>query len=110
MGWPVAASQSRAVLSQLPVSDGLAVGAERHGTDSTLMLHGRPDGLAGGRVPEPRRLVHAAGEDGLAVGAERHRSDSVLVLHRQADGLAGGRVPEPRRVVALPVSTPCRRG
>ena len=62
MGLPVAASQSRAVLSRLPVSDGLAVGAEGHGTDRALVRQGLADGLAGGGVPEPRRLVRAPGE------------------------------------------------
>ena len=62
MGWPVAASQSRAVLSSLPVSDGLAVGAERHGPDPALMRQRLAEGLAGRRVPEPRRLVAAPGE------------------------------------------------
>jgi hypothetical protein len=32
-------------------------------------------GLAGGRVPEPRRAVGAAGQDGAAVGAEGHGID-----------------------------------
>ena len=40
----MAASQSRAVLSSLPVSDGLAVGAERHGIDRALMRQGGPRG------------------------------------------------------------------
>ena len=56
MGWPVAASQSRAVLSA-PGEHGLAVGAERHGVDPASMRQGWADGPAGRRVPEPRRLV-----------------------------------------------------
>ena len=57
MGLPVAASQSRAVLSLAAGEDGLAVRAERHRLDRALVGQGRPDGLAGGGVPEPRRLV-----------------------------------------------------
>ena len=37
--------QSRAVLSLAPGHDGLAVGAEGHGHDRVLVLHGRPMGL-----------------------------------------------------------------
>ena len=43
-GWPVAASQSRAVLSQLPVSMVLPSGLKRHGVDPALVLQGRPSG------------------------------------------------------------------
>ena len=57
MGLPVAASQSRAVLVPTAGEDGLAVRAERHGRDRVLVPQGRADGLAGGGVPEPRRLV-----------------------------------------------------
>ncbi len=60
---------------------------------------GRSDGLAGGRVPEPRRLVGAAGDEDLAVGAIRHGKDRALMAQGLADGLTGGRVPEPRRAI-----------
>ena len=99
MGWPVAASQSRAVLSSLPVRTVLPSGLNATACDRALVRQGRPDGLAGGGVPEPRRLVLAAGEDGLAVGAERHGHDRALVRQGRPDGLAGGGVPEPRRLV-----------
>ena len=71
MGLPVAASQSRAVMSSLPVSTALPSGLNAT-ADTRLVLQWWPDGLAGGGVPEPRRVVMAACEYGLAVGAERH--------------------------------------
>ena len=70
-GWPVSASQSRTVPSLLPVRKVLPSGLNataRPGLDAAWAA----DGLAGGGVPEPRRLVRAPGEDGLAVGAECH--------------------------------------
>ena len=72
MGWLVAASQSRAVLSSLPVRTVLPSGLKATARTAVSMPEGRADGLAGRRVPEPRRPVAAPGEDGLAVGAERH--------------------------------------
>ena len=57
MGLPVAASQSRAVLSELPVRTALPSGLNATADDRVLVRQGWPDGLAGGRVPEPRRLV-----------------------------------------------------
>ena len=57
---PVAASHSRAVSSALAGQDGLAVGAEGHGTDPALVPHGRRRmGLPVGGVPQPRRPVLA---------------------------------------------------
>ena len=95
---PVAASHSRAVLSQAPGEDRLAVRAERHGHHRARMLQGLADGPAGGGVPEPRRLVLAPGEDRLAVGAEGDRAIdrapwektpfSSTSWRRQADRLA----------------------
>ena len=102
MGWPVAASQSRAVLSQLPVRTVLPSGLNATDMHRVRMRQGLADGLAGGGVPEPRRLVPAPGEDGLAVGAERHGPDRARMLQGLAEGLAGGGVPEPRRLVIAP--------
>ena len=59
--------------------DGLAVRAERHGTDKAFMYKGLTDGETGGGVPEPCRLVITSGEDGLAVRAERHGENTVAV-------------------------------
>ena len=59
---------------------GLAVGAEGHGSDLALMLQGWHDGLARGRVPEPRRLVVTPREYGLAVRAERHGDNCAPML------------------------------
>ena len=72
MGRPVAASQSRAVLSSLPVRTALPSGLNATAVTVPWCARGGPMGRPRGRVPEPRRLVIAAGEDGLAVGAERH--------------------------------------
>ena len=65
----------------------LPSGLNATAADRVLMRHGLADGLPVGGVPEPRRLVVAAGEDGLAVGAERHGPDRVLMHHGLADGL-----------------------
>ena len=58
-GWPVAASQSRAVLSSLPVITVLPSGLNATAMDRALMRQGLAEGLARRRVPEPRRLVLA---------------------------------------------------
>ena len=99
MGRPVAASQSRAVLSPLPVRTALPSGLNATAIDRALVRQGRPDGPSRRRVPEPRRLVIAAGEDGLAVRAERHGRDRALVRQGRPDGPSRRRVPEPRRLV-----------
>ncbi len=96
----MAASHTRAVLSSTGGDDASAVGAERGVIHAVLVLHRRCDGLSGGRVPHPRRLVLTGGEDASAVGAERGVIHVILVLHRRRDGLPGGRVPDPRRLVA----------
>ena len=63
-GWPVAASHSRTVLSAAAGGDPRAVGAERHAGHRVRVAGQRlADGLAGGRVPQPHRLVGAAGGD-----------------------------------------------
>src|SRR4051812_41106553 len=51
---------------------GLAVGAEGHSLDGTLVVQGLTDGYTIGGAPEPRRAVLASREHGLAVGAEGH--------------------------------------
>ena len=98
MGWPVAASQSRAVLSSLPVSDGLAVGAERHGSDMALMrqgwAEGRPVAASQSRAVRSELPVRTVLPSGLNATARR-----ALMLQWRADGPAGGGVPEPRRLV-----------
>ncbi len=99
-----ATGQSRAVLSE-PVSTALPSGLYATALDRALVRQGRPDGPPRRRVPEPRRLVMAAGEYGLAVGAVRHGNDPALVKQGRPDRLARRRVPEPRRLVRLPVST-----
>ena len=77
-GWPVAASHSRTVLSALPeairVPSGLNATLD---TASGVAGQRLADGLAGGRVPQPHRLVVTAGDDARAVGAERHAGHRV---------------------------------
>ena len=53
MGRWVAASQSRAVLSLLPVRMVLPSGLNATAMTSPSCADGRSDGLAGGGVPEP---------------------------------------------------------
>ena len=105
MGWPVAASQSRAVLSCAPGEHGLAVGAERHGLDRALMRQGEAEGPARRRVPEPRRLVLAPGEHGLAVGAERHGHDRALMRQGRPRGRPVAASQSRAVLSSLPVST-----
>ncbi len=107
MGLPVAASQSRAVLSQLPVSTVLPSGLNATAQTDPPVHHWWPDGLAGGGVPEPRRLVVAAGEYGLAVGAECHGRDPALVRENglEPDEMAlPGRQVGPGRVLPAEVT------
>ena len=73
MGWPVAASHTRTVVSAPPEAIRCAVGAERHAPHAFCVPgHWLADRLAGGRVPQPHGGVGTAGDDPLAVGAERH--------------------------------------
>ena len=103
MGWPVAASHSRTVLSSLPEARRVPSGlnATLH-TASGVAGQRLADGLAGGRVPQPHRLVGAAGGEARAVGAERHARTPrpVWPVSGWPIGLAGGRVPQPHRAVA----------
>ena len=59
--------------------DGLAVRAEGHGEDRTLMMERLSKWLACCGVPEPCDMVVAAGQNGLAVGAEGRGSNGTLV-------------------------------
>ena len=79
MGWPVAASHTRTVLSTLP--EAMRVPSGLNATLDTRRVAGQrlADGLAGGRVPHPHRVVVAAGDDPRAVGAERHAEHRVRV-------------------------------
>jgi hypothetical protein len=78
-----------------------AVGAERHAVHRAGVAGERvADGLSGGRIPQPHRVVPTAGGEAGAVGAERHTGHQAGVAgQRLADRLAGVRVPQPHRVV-----------
>ena len=66
IGWPVSASHSRTVLSTLPETMRVPVGAERHAGHRVGVAGQRlADRLAGVGVPQPHRLVVAAGDDAL---------------------------------------------
>ena len=100
------ASHSRTVLSSLP--EAMRVPS---GLNATLSPRpcGRsaaaPIGLAGVRVPQPHRVVVAAGGDARAVGAERHAGHRVRVAgQRLAD-----RVGRWRRPTAARCRRHCRR-
>ncbi len=68
-GWPVSASHSRTVLSSLPETMRVPVGAERHAGHRVGVAGERlADGLAGVGVPQPHRVVVTAGGD---AGARR---------------------------------------
>ena len=72
IGLPVAASQSRAVLSSDAVTMRLPSGLNAALYTASVMAFERlADRLAGRGVPDPRRLVLRRGDDALAVGAER---------------------------------------
>ena len=92
-GFPVTASQSRAVRSAL-AGKGRArpSGAEGHGEDRAAVCQRWAHGCGGGGVPEPGGLVVAAGEDGPAVGTEGARPD--VVRERGGQEPAGGGLPE----------------
>ncbi len=72
---PDAASQSRAVLSQLPVRIVRPSGLNFASIDCTRCCIGWPIETAGGGVPEPRPTVEAAGKDLPAVWAEGDAED-----------------------------------
>ena len=69
-------------------------------TASSWPVSGCADRLPGAGVPQPHRVVEAAGGDAGAVGAERHAGHRVGVAgERLADRLPGVGVPQPHRVV-----------
>ncbi len=102
MGRPVAASHSRAVLSQLPVRIVLPSGL--NATEYTMLecARGSPSGRPVAASHSRAVLSSAPGEDRLAVGAERHGEHPVRMLHGLAEWPAGGGVPQPRRLVTAP--------
>ena len=95
---PVAGSHSRAVLSSLAVASSRPSGLNATPRPAVVAGQGA-QALAGGRVPQPRRLVVAGGGEQPPVRAERHAADPAVVAGQGAQALAGGRVPQPRRLV-----------
>ena len=77
--WPVAASHTRAVLSQERGDDPRPVRAERGRADRVLVPAQGQRAPAGGRVPHPRGLVPGRGDDPRPVRAERGRGDPALM-------------------------------
>ncbi len=96
---PVAAFQTRAVLSSLavtmrwPSGENAALSTESVWPSSFRQL------LPSGRVPDPRRLIIARGDDALAVRGERGAVDSVSMAFQLCQQLASGRVPHPCRPI-----------
>ncbi len=105
-GWPVSASHSRTVLSRCRRRCRCPSGLNATlNTVSVWPVSGCADGLAGVGVPQPHRVVVAAGGDAVPVGAERHTGHRV--------GVAGERVRRRvgrcRRPTAAPSCPRCRR-
>ena len=107
ISWPVAASHTFTVLSQLPVAMRLP-----SGLNATLLtrpvcpLRVRISWPVRG-VPDLHRLVLAAGDDAFAVGAERHAADRAGVSLEGEDLLA--RAPRPRPSPSCPQLPVARR-
>ena len=76
----------------------LAVGAERHGGNPTLMPQ-EADELAGGGVPEPRSLSWHPVRMVLPSGLKATALTWLSCRMGSTDGLASRRVPELRRAV-----------
>ena len=70
-GWPVAASQSRAVPSTLAVKTSVESGAERHRPDRGLMRENGAADAAGAGVIQRGVTVSPTGDDHAAIGAKR---------------------------------------
>ena len=99
-GLPVAASQTRAVLSRDAVTMRRAVRAEA--ARSTRRPHGAAARRAGLPVAASQTravLSRRRGDDARAVRAEAGRYDRGLMAQRLAERLAGRRVPDPRGLV-----------
>ena len=100
MGLPVAASGGRAVLSELPRHDGLAVGAEGHGLSRPWWANGAPSGSP---VATSQSRPHSRSPVTVLPSGLNATADNVLVRQGWAEGLAGRRVraapsyPSPRR-------------
>ena len=99
-GVNVAHDAHRAVVT--PARQLGAVRGEAHGIDGTRVAgQGLPRRLAGGRRPQPRRLVIRRGGQLLAVRREAHGIDPIRVARQGLpQSLAGGRRSQPRRLVS----------
>ena len=102
IGWPVAASHSRTVLSQLPETMRLPSGLNATlVTGAGVAGQRRADRLAGGGVPQPHRLVSLPETMRLPSGLNATLNTAAGVAgQRRADRLAGVGVPQPHRLVA----------
>ena len=70
IGLPLAASHTRAVLSQEAVTTRWPSGLNCAELTVAFMLQGRANRLAGGGIPHPRRLVPRGGHHPLTIGTE----------------------------------------
>ena len=105
VSWPVAASQTFTVLSQLPLTIRLPSGLKATLVTRFGVPLERERFLARRRVPDLQRLVIAAADDPLPVRAEGHAATCVLCVEplERERFLARRRVPDLHRpVTALP--------
>src|SRR5207237_7208043 len=77
----------------------LTVLEESRRPDGTLVVGPGAELLAGGRVPEPGRLILTRGQDALAFRVEHRVVEAGRVPRQHAQFLAGQRVPQACRAV-----------
>src|SRR5262249_49033208 len=91
---------AQARVREEPAGEGLfAVGGEGHGPYLVLVPLEATDLLAGLDVPQPHRVVFAAGQQGLAVRRHGQAVDGILVSLQLLKLLAGLQVPDPDRAI-----------
>ena len=96
---PVAASQTRAVLSSDAVTMRDPSGLKAAEFDRALVAAENSDRRAGRGVPDACGLVRRRRDDARPVGAEGGGIDAILVAAEDGDRLAGRGVPDARGVV-----------
>ena len=110
-GSPVAASQSRAVLSSLPVRIVLPSGLNATRSTRVLMLQRARRWVGRWLASQSRAVLSpAGGEERFAVGAERDAMTSPDAAMRQPMGRPVARPRAGRAVVAAGEDGACRRG
>src|SRR5438876_195873 len=72
--------QNRCLVTR-PGDDLLAVPAQRHANDQSVMLAEFSQLLAAGRVPQDRRAIGRSSDETLAIGAKRQSNDRLVFAH-----------------------------